>query len=262
MPLASGTKLGPYEILSPFGVWHATFTSSANGYLIFQKGAAMAQSRMEWVDRSGKHLGFVGDKDVFLGPRLSKDGRRLLVGLGDPTHDVWAFNTSGLDKTRLTFDGDVVAEPVWSPDSTRFAVVHGLPNSISRAAVRPASGSGDSVNVNDVHYNFAVADWSSDGRYLLTESADGNLDMIPLNPGEQPRRVFTPTNTTGPGSSGQFSPDGKFIAVPWCSTPAPRFLFFPHPVATACGRSRLLEASGPAGPAMASSFTSSPCVMK
>ena len=219
-PIADG-------VVVDLGVWHATFSSSGNGFLIFQKGAAMAQSRMEWVDRSGKHLSFVGDKDVFLGPRLSKDGRRLLVGLGDPTHDVWAFNSSGPDKTRLTFDGDVVAEPVWSPDSTRFAVVHGLPNSISRVVVRPASGSGDSVNVKEVHYNFAVTDWSPDGRYLLTESADGNLDMIPLNPSEQPRRLFTPTNTTGPGSSGQFSPDGRFVAVTMVLHTGPEVFILP-----------------------------------
>ena len=58
-------------VVVDLGVWHATFTASDNGFLIFQRGSAWAQTRMEWVDRNGKHLDFVGDKDVFLGPRLS-----------------------------------------------------------------------------------------------------------------------------------------------------------------------------------------------
>ena len=205
-PIAEG-------VVIDLGVWHATFTASDNGLLIFQRGSAMAQSRMEWVDRNGKHLSFVGDKDVFLGPRLSRDGRRLLVGLGDPTHDVWAFDAFGPNKMRLTFEGDVVAEPVWSPDSTRFAVVHGLPNRVFRAVVRPASGSGESTTFKEVSDSFAVTDWSPDGRYLITETGTGEVDLIPVNPGEQPRRIFTPSPSTGPASSGQFSPDGKFITI-------------------------------------------------
>jgi eukaryotic-like serine/threonine-protein kinase len=200
-------------VVVDLGVWHATFTASDNGFLIFQRGSAMAQTRMEWVDRNGKHLDFVGDKDVFLGPRLSKDGHRLLVGLGDPTHDVWAFDAFGPDKTRLTFDGDVVAEPVWSPDSSRFAVVHGLPNRIFRAVVRPASGTGESTTFKEVGDNFAVTDWSPDGRYLVTETGIGEIELLPLNPQEQPRRIFSPSPSTGPASSGQFSPDGKFVTI-------------------------------------------------
>ena len=200
-------------VVVDLGVWHATFTASDNGSLIFQKGSVMAQSRMEWVDRSGKHLSFVGGKDVFLGPRLSRDGSRILVGLGDPTHDVWAFDAFGPDKTRLTFDGDVVAEPVWSPDSSRFVVVHGLPNGVFRAVIRSASGSGQSTPLKEFADTFAVSDWSPDGRYLLTESSAGEIDLFPLNPGEQPRRIFNPSPSTGPASSGQFSPDGKFVTT-------------------------------------------------
>jgi eukaryotic-like serine/threonine-protein kinase len=59
-------------VVVDLGVWHATFTASRSGDLLYQTGAAMAQSRLEWVDLAGKHLTFVGDKDVFLGPRLSR----------------------------------------------------------------------------------------------------------------------------------------------------------------------------------------------
>jgi eukaryotic-like serine/threonine-protein kinase len=199
-------------VVVDMGVWHATITASNAGDLIFQKGSVTAQSRMEWVDSSGKHLSFVGEKDVYLGPRLSKDGRRLLVGLGDPTHDVWIFDPFGPDKTRLTFDGDIVAEPVWSPDASRFLAVHGFPNHISRIVIRPVSGSGESSVIKEVPYNSAVTDWSPDGRYLLRENATGDLEVMPVNPSEAPRILVSEATTNGPASGGQYSPDGKFVA--------------------------------------------------
>jgi eukaryotic-like serine/threonine-protein kinase len=249
-------------VVVDLGVWHATFTASDNGFLIFQRGSAMAQTRMEWVDRNGKHLDFVGDKDVFLGPRLSKDGHRLLVGLGDPNHDVWAFDAFGPDKTRLTFDGDVVTEPVWSPDSSRFAVVHGLPNRIFRAVVRPASGTGESTTFREVGHNFAVTDWSPDDRYLVTETGTGEIELLPLNPSEQPRRIFSPSPSTGPASSGQCSPDGKFITITIVLHSGPEVFIIPASGGAGMWQYPTVAASGAAGPAMESCSTTFPCAMK
>jgi serine/threonine protein kinase len=125
-------------VVLDLGVWHSTFTASQlSNTLIFQTGAATAQSRLEWVDRSGKHLGFVGDQGVFLGPRLSKDGQRFLVTSGDPTHDVWLFNSSGRQKTRLTFDGFIASEPTWSPDGSRLPSLLVCPTVYSASLLVP-----------------------------------------------------------------------------------------------------------------------------
>jgi len=203
-------------VVLDLGVWHSTFTASRlSNTLIFQTGTATAQSRLEWVDRAGKHLSYVGDEGVFLGPRLSKDGLRFLVTAGDPTHDVWLFNSSGPQKTRLTFDGFIAGEPTWSPDGSRFAVTLGMPNSMFRIVTRSSTGTGESFSLQELPSGDSATDWSPDGRYLLTESAnvttgDSEVSVVPLEPGEKSRPL--PVANTGSQTSGQFSPDGKFIA--------------------------------------------------
>lgn len=208
------------NVVLDLGVWHSTFTASqSSNSLIFQTGAAMAQSRMEWVDRSGKHLSFVDEQGVYLGPRISKDGQRFLVTTGDPTHDVWLYNFSGPQKTRLTFDGFIAGEPTWSPDGSRFTVTLGMPNSMFRIVARSSSGTGQSLTLQELHSSDSATDWSPDGRYLLTESANpssggSELSIVPLDPAEKPR-LLTAGNSgaqTGTQTSGQFSPDGRFVA--------------------------------------------------
>jgi Tol biopolymer transport system component len=211
MPLAPGTK---------------EFSRT----LIFQTGVATARSRLEWVDRGGKHLSFVGEQGVFLGPRLSKDGQRILVTSGDPTHDVWLFNSGGPQQTRLTFDGFIASEPTWSPDGSRFAVTLGLPNSLSRIVTRSSSGAGESISLQEFPWADSATDWSPDGRYLLTESAnptsgDSEVSIVPVDPKE--KRRLLPIANTGTQTSGQFSPDGRFIAFTMMANGIPQIFVVP-----------------------------------
>jgi eukaryotic-like serine/threonine-protein kinase len=219
------------NVVLDLGVWHSTFTASQrSNTLIFQTGAAMAQSRLEWVDRTGKHLSFVDDPGVYLGPRISKDGQRFLITSGDPTHDVWLFNSSGPQKTRLTFDGFIAGEPTWSPDGSRFTVTLGMPNSMFRIITRSSSGAGESLTLQELPSSDSATDWSPDGRYLLTESSnlttgDSELSIVPLDPKEKPRLL--PVANTGTQTSGQFSPDGRFIAFTMLANGTPQIFVVP-----------------------------------
>ena len=219
------------NVVLDLGVWHSTFTASQlSNTLIFQTGTAMAQSRLEWVDRGGKHLSFVGDQGVYLGPRLSKNGQRFLVTSGDPTHDVWLYNSSGPQKTRLTFDGFIAGEPTWSPDGSRFTVTLGMPNSMFRIVTRSASGAGESTTLQELPSSDSGTDWSPDGRYLLTESAnqtsgDSEISIVPLDPRERPRVL--PVANTGTQTSGQFSPDARFIAFTMLANGTPQIFVVP-----------------------------------
>lgn len=219
------------SVVLDLGVWHSTFTASqVSNTLIFQTGAAMAQSRLEWVDRSGKHLSYVDEQGVYLGPRLSKDGQRFLVTAGDPTHDVWLYNSTGPQKTRLTFDGFIAGEPTWSPDGSRFTVTLGMPNSMFRVVTRSSSGAGESTTLQELPSADSATDWSPDGRYLLTESAnltsgDSEVSVVPLDPKEKARVL--PVANTGTQTSGQFSPDGKFIAFTMLANGTPQIFVVP-----------------------------------
>ena len=221
-------------IVVDVGVWHATFTASQANELIFQTGAASALSRLEWVDRQGKHLSFASDKGDFLGPRLSRSAQRILVDSGNPAADVWVFDASGENKTRLTFDGIVTSEAIWSPDDSHFAVNVGVANEPVRTIIKTSSGSGSETiaSESERNANDAPTDWSPDGRYLLTEryvNGRGEIWLLPLTPGETARSLLTSANAQGLQSSGQFSPDGKFVAFTMAAASGPQVFIVPFP---------------------------------
>jgi serine/threonine protein kinase/Tol biopolymer transport system component len=218
-------------VVVDMGVWHATFTASETNQMIFQTGSSMARSRMEWVDRQGKHLSFVGDKAIYQSPRLSGDAQRILVNMGDPAGDIWLFDSSGTNKSRLTFEGSSNSEGVWSPDNSRFAFSIGLPMRF-KMAIRSLNGSGQETVLQDTPDNDSPTDWSPDGRYVLSErfvNGGSALWLHPLAPGESSRPLLTSPAFAGLQSSGQFSPDGKFVAFTVSAANGPQIFIVPFP---------------------------------
>jgi serine/threonine protein kinase len=202
-------------IVTDIGIWHATFSVSNADTLLYQTGEASGKSRLEWVDRSGKHLSFVSEKDVLFGPRLSRSGKQLLAAMGDPGADIWKLDTSGQQKTRLTFENLSVSEAVWSPDETHFAYSLGEPGKRFTLNVKASSGSDTPKVLEETTDINSPTDWSPDGKYLLCErfvTGESRIWVVDLE-GKKPARGFDATNSWPEQSSGQFSPDGKWLAL-------------------------------------------------
>jgi serine/threonine protein kinase/WD40 repeat protein len=217
------------NVVTDIGVWRATFSVSENEILLYQTGERTGMSRLEWVDRSGKHLGFAGDKSVFFGPRISRDGNRILVVTGDPGADVWVFDSNGQNRNRLTFESMSTSEAVWSPDESQFAFGLGRPNKEFTVQVKSSSGSGPATVIEKTEEVNSPSDWSPDGKYLVTDrfaNGRGLLWLIPLHGGE-PREALDPNLVTpGMQSSGQFSPNGKWLAF---TNGVPQVFIVPFP---------------------------------
>jgi eukaryotic-like serine/threonine-protein kinase len=228
----SGSPLAIAEgVVMDLGVWHATFSVSDADTLLYQTGAVAGMSRLEWVDRSGKHLGFASDIGTFFGPRLSKDGTRILVGAGDPGADIWELDTAGQRRTRMTFDGMSVSEAVWSPDETHFAYTLGQPGRHFTLHTKASSGSGAAKILEETSDINAPTDWSPDGRYLLCERFVNGASQIRVidSHGKEPSRALGVSGAvTDYQSSGQFSPDGKWVALV-LSPGAPQVYVVPFP---------------------------------
>ena len=223
-PIADG-------VVVDLGVWHSTFSASENNELLYQTGASMAQSRLEWVDRQGKHLSFVGENAVYQSPRLSRDGQRILVNLGDPAGDIWILDASGTNKSRLTFEGLSSAEAVWSPDNSRFAFALGRPMRFT-LIIRGSGGTGSETVVQDGPEIIAPTDWSPDGHYILTERFSNGLTGVwvhPLAAGENAHPLIASSSASNLQSSGQFSPDGKFVALTMAASNGPQIFVVPFP---------------------------------
>jgi Tol biopolymer transport system component/predicted Ser/Thr protein kinase len=205
------------ERMEPRGPYPgAIFTASPNGVLAWRHGSSSPDSVLQWVDRSGKKLGVVGEAADYSNPALSPDDRRLAIGIRDPqtkTRDIWIFDLLRGTKTRLTFDPADDLDSIWSPDGTRIAFTS---NRLGQRDIyqKLADGSGpDELVLGGKGGAKNVEDWSPDGRYLVYNysppASSVDLDVLPLA-GDRKPVPFVSTQFIN--QHGQFSPNGRWLA--------------------------------------------------
>jgi eukaryotic-like serine/threonine-protein kinase len=195
----------------------ATFAASPNGVVVWRRGDQSSQSLLQWVDRSGKRLGVVGEAAEYSNPALSPDDSKLPVGIRDPqtkTRDIWIFDLLRGTKTRLTFDPADDLDSIWSPDGTRIAFTS---ERLGQRDIyqKPADGSGsEELLLGGKGGHKHVEDWSRDGKYLVynyvpTGPSGAHLYVLPLDGDRKPVPYL---NTEFLTQQGQFSPNGRWVA--------------------------------------------------
>ena len=193
----------------------ALFSMSPSGTIAYQAGTTGVASELVWVDRQGKELGKIGQPDSYLDVALSPEGSRVAYSLNDSradTRDVWVRDLTRDTASRLTFDPANDLSPVWSPDGTRVFFMSNRSGTFT-GMVKAANGTGDEQEVYKMEkVNISTRDVSRDGRWLV---------LGRFASGEQPGTIVVSADGKGepvriPGngsqSSGQMSPDGRFIA--------------------------------------------------
>jgi dipeptidyl aminopeptidase/acylaminoacyl peptidase len=191
----------------------AAFWTSDAGLLVYRAGGNSGKSKLVWIGRDGKHLGYAGPEDSYFALRLSPDGKRAALGRRDPAgnDDTWLLEFGRGVFTRFTFDPKADGWPVWSPDGRQIAF------SSNRSGVyqlyrKDSAGAGLEEQLTNGPNNKAPSDWSRDGRYLLyTEYAPKSADIMAL-PLEGERKPMVVLQTPFSEEEGVFSPDGKWIA--------------------------------------------------
>ncbi len=142
-------------------------SASNNGLLLYSAPHTLKQ--FTWLDRRGKPLGIVGEPDEYnFISRLSPDGRRIIVQRGTPAvADLWLIETASGVTSRLTLSSGN-SYPIWSPDSRTVLFTKVGTGGLFR---KQASGLGDEELVVQRSSPAFAADWSGDGRWLLSTEA-------------------------------------------------------------------------------------------
>jgi dipeptidyl aminopeptidase/acylaminoacyl peptidase len=187
------------------------FSVSESGSLLYLPGGIFPdpQRSIVWVDRSGAAQPLALPDKAFSSPRLSPDGRQVVVWTqGDRT--VWVHDLARGGLTRLTTEGRN-ARAIWTPDGTR--VTYGSSSGgVETLFWTPADGSGPAERLTSGDNMQFGASWSPDGQTLaFTESPPAGADIwvLPLAGDRRPRPILqTRFNESYP----EFSPDGRWLA--------------------------------------------------
>jgi Tol biopolymer transport system component len=143
-------------------------------------------------------------------PRLSPNGRRAAVTIGEAAPDIWVLDLERGTRLRLTSSG--ASDPVWSPDGLR--IVYRTAQGILSIA---ADGSGQPESMLSKREGAVVfpTSWSSDRKTIAAtaeaEAARGarNRDIWIVRAGDKPVPLLA---SPADERAGTFSPDGRWLA--------------------------------------------------
>ena len=193
---------------------------SASGTLAYLTGNGQSSDIIVQLDRTGHEEVIVAKPGAYGGPRLSPDGRRLLLTDLDAKRvtQIWIHDRASQTTRQLTFGGQSV-RPTWSPDGTRVAFSAQRSNRWN-VWWAPADGSGPGEKVGEgpeVNGSTAVS-WTRDGKWIVLDGTPedrkgpGGQDVSAIPTSGTPRTMRPAVASPFDEESGEVSPDGKWIA--------------------------------------------------
>jgi len=203
----------PVRVLAPAS--RGIFSASNNGTLLYMRGAEVAGSQLELVDRNGGRIELFGDRAEFWNPALSPDGKNVAVQITESRSgfwDIWIYDMERKIRSRFTTAaGATSGSPAWSPDGSRIAFRR-MRASESNIYIKSFAGTDTATVFRPNNFPDTPFSWSPDGKYLFIERGmDGQADIVvmPLDP-DQPEFAFAQSqyNEIHP----YVSPDGKWLA--------------------------------------------------
>ena len=184
---------------------------SSSGSLIYVEGSLTStERRLLAVDRSGAAQPLAAPPRAYSTPRVSPDGRQVVVAVAGATDELWIFDLTQAALTQLTFDASV-SSPIWMPDSERVTFSSNRSGAPNLFWIRLPHGTEERLASSE-HLQ-TPGSWSSDGKtlaFVQQHSTTGRDIWLLTNEGGRTSRPFlsSPFDESGP----RFAPDGRLIA--------------------------------------------------
>ena len=213
------------------------YSFSSEGTLIYVPAGAAVKGVPVWVDREGREMESLVEEPLQnpQGPRLSPDGRRLVVAVnpGDGL-DLWVYDLAGRPPYPLTAEGRN-SYPLWSPDGKRVVF-----RSVGGGSRRLLQVAADGTTLNpelllSSTRNGYPTSWSADGQELIFLDASpggSSLMSLPIEGQQEPRLLVQTQYAFRPGQHGAsaaLSPDGRWLAYVSGVTGGPEIWVRPYP---------------------------------
>jgi serine/threonine-protein kinase len=192
----------------------AQYDVSQNGTLVYLEGLAGAPKyELVAADRHGVASPITNQRQTFVEPRFSPDGKRLAAEvITGSTSDCWVYDLARGTETRLTFNEGSDSVPVWSPDGEW--IVYGSDREKQAGLYRKrADGSGDEELLfqgNGIY----PSSWSRDGHAILfsqirTSTTGNDIYVLALD-GKHEAQPYVASEFAE--AEGAFAPDGRWVA--------------------------------------------------
>ena len=190
------------------------FAIADNGTLVYVPGSSLGGQRtLVWVDWQGHEEPIPAKPRAYKYPRLSPDGKQIVVDSVDEENDIWVWDLARESLSRLTFGPAVDSYPVWTRDGRQ--IVYETSDSDRSGAIlrRAADGTGAAEPLVKGGVNPHPLALSPDGKLLVygdVGSATGtDLMVVPLDPLGAAKPLL---NSPFEERNGDVSPDGRWIA--------------------------------------------------
>jgi len=202
VPVISDVAWQPYN-------GSAAFAIADNGTMVYLKASEWnVDGRVIWSDRSGNEEAALPHAGSWAQPRLSPDGRWIVLTQTEPKRDLFLFEQSRKVLTQLTRAQGAAFNALWLPDSR--SVLYSFEDPVYDLHRIPIDASAPDTAVFTTPYDKRPVSITPDGRTLAyVEFLDHDrLLMRPLGGGSS-----TPVDERGATQrDGAFSPDGRWIA--------------------------------------------------
>ena len=190
----------------------AEYDVAPTGALIFAPGGDQTgRNVLKWIDRQGHVEPVPTEPREFYSLEVSHDGGRLAVTTGGANNTLWSYDIARKQMTRLTLRFDVQGG-VWTHDDTRVTYWSGT----DLRSIASDGSFAEEVLVSEsdaAGRQFLPESWSTDGQVLsLTMSTRGKADADVAIYSAHDKRVTSIVATRFHETSGQLSPDGKWLA--------------------------------------------------
>jgi serine/threonine protein kinase len=186
------------------------FAASQTGLLVYQTGAGRAGQRVVWFDRGGKVVDTINQDGDNTNPRLSPDGKQLVVQRRSATTgmDLWVIDLSRGTNTRLTSGAGSEVDGVWSPEGDRVLYRANPDGKFSLYSRGTAALEHEELVAALGQSIGGLNDWSGANQHMLFQMA-GDLWVLPVMGEKKPQALM---QTPFAESQGRFSPNGRWVA--------------------------------------------------
>ncbi len=212
---------------------------SSNGTLVFLKASEWnVNRRVVWTDRAGREEKALPNAGAFAEPRISPNGKWIVVTITEPRRELWLFDVARGVLTPLSRTDNAAFNALWTPDSR--SVVYAHENPVYDLHSIPIDGSSLDKPVVSSAWDKFGSGISPDGKSIVyVENNNSDRLFVASLDGMHPPRALTASGVAERSAS--FSPTGGWIAYEESSHGQPNIYLI---AADGSGARRQISVSG------------------